>query len=138
MILTLIIASITSLFDLTISLSCAQPFIFCTLAYYLFLLYRPHPYGKLIIVFLALMMLTHFLYTDETRILWYLIPATIIGTNAHYFSWSRRMQPYLLALGCLIAHRLIVDHIPLQNLVGDYTTLGTAVTLILLALFSLK
>ena len=139
MLLNLILTCAASLIDLFISLTLAQPFIFCTLAYYLFLLYRPNPYSKLIVVFFALMLLSHFLYTDETRILWYLVPATFIGINAHYFVWSRRIQPYLLAIGCFISHRLMVDHVSLEKLlIGDYTTLGLAATLILLELFSLK
>jgi hypothetical protein len=139
MLINLLLTGTTSLLDLSISLTLKQAFMMCTLAYYLFLLYRPNPYSKLVVVFFALMFLSHFLYTNETRILWYLVPATLIGSNAHYFVWSRRIQPYLLAMACVISHRLIVDHIPMEKLLtGDYTTLGATGTLILLALFSLK
>lgn len=137
--ITLFFTTIFVFFDLLISHLCMQPFIFCTLAYYSFLLYTKNPFKQLILVFLVLMLLAHFLYDNELRLFWYLIPLTFAGAYGQRLRLSKRYQPLCLTLIGMIAHRLIVDHLALQTIVSwNCTTLFSIATLILVALFSLK
>lgn len=136
---TLFFACIFAFIDLMASHVCMQPFIFCTLAYYSFLLYAKNPFKQLILVFFVLMLLAHFLYGNELRLFWYLIPLSLAGAYGQRLRLSKRYQPFLLTLAGIVAHRFIIDHVALKNIVSwDCTTFFSIATLILLALFSLK
>ena len=137
--IALVFAALFAFIDLLISRICMQPFILCTLAFYIFLLYTKNPFKRLSIVFFVLMLLAHFLYGNELRLFWYLIPLTLAGAYGQRLRFSKRYQPFCLALVGMITHRLIIDHIAVQNIVSwDCTTFFSIATLILLALFSLK
>lgn len=85
------------------------------------------------------MLLTHFLYDNELRLFWYLIPLTLAGAYGQRLRLSKRYQPFLLTLAGIIIHRLFIDHLAFKNLVSwDCTTLFAIATLILVAIFSLK
>ena len=138
-VLSLIFASSLAFLDLFASHLCMQPFIFFTLAYYTLLLYAKNPYSRLVTVFFVLMLLAHFLYGNELRLLWYLIPLTLASAYGQQLVFSKRYQPFCLLLLSTVIHRLFIDHIPLQSLLSlDYTTPFSIATLILVALFSLK
>jgi len=138
-IFTLFFAATCAFIDLLISRICMQPFVFCTLAFYIFLLYTKNPFKKLTIVFFVLMLLAHFLYGNELRLFWYLIPLSLAGAYGQRLRFSKRYQPFCLALLGIITHRLIIDHVAVQNLLSwDCTTISSIAILILLALFSLK
>lgn len=139
LIATLFIATFLAFIDLFFTQLCAQPFIFCTLGYYIITLYTYNPYKKLLIIFFTLMIIGHFLYGNELLIMWYLVPLTIAGSLGQKFMFSQKYQPALLLLIGMLIHRFFIDHMsPLTLITGDYTSVLSLATLILVALISLK